>query len=597
MTEQYGVHLIGGEMFDWSDADASRPGGGALETLLLRVVPASGHVLLAGPHRDGLVDRLIAHCARVTCLVRSLPDAQELGRRQAGSGRLTVLCGGLDKLGDEGPYDAIVAAGGFHSLAAPDSSALTWSESLDRLSALLAPAGALVIGVENELGVHRLVDPGGAAPDGEWLPRHGVDGTVPVGPAELVARLRERGASVERCYAAYPGLVPPAVLITADRLEERLGPDGAAATLISAALAHEFTGRHVLADPCRLARSALSHGLGARLAPAWIAVVRPAGELPAGLITDGSPGHWAATYELRDDDGRWVRGDVQPPGPRDAGRVLREPARLAGPVPAGYTLEESLRTACALSDVPAVRRLLRSYARWLAGQAPGIMAFATPGNVIVDGEWFAVLDPSWELAGELPFELALARALRQFAAGLVSGGYRHPWPTTLDLDGVTVTLLAMAGHPGDRALLGQAVELEAELEAAVRGLSAADHARLLAELQSGMVREPLGYREALVAQHRLTEELADARARAAWLDTALKAKETELVRAAETAQGKLDDLNQKRRQDQAELKRLQQELKARTAQITALRNSLSHRVGRLVTAPLRAFRALVRRAR
>jgi hypothetical protein len=596
MTEQYGVHLVGGEMFDWSDADADRPGGGALEMLVLRVVPPSGHVLVAGPHRDGLVDRLVEHCAQVTCLVRSLPDAQELGRRQAGSGRLTVLCGGLDKLGDAATYDAVIAAGGFGPLATPDSSALTWAESLDRLSARLAPGGALVIGVENELGVHRLVDPGQDAADDEWLPR-GADTTVPAGPAELVARLRGSGASAERCYAAYPGLVAPTVLIAADRLEERLGSDGASATLISSALGHEFTGRHVLADPRRLARSALSQGLGGRLAPAWIAVVDPAGDLPAGMVCDGGPDHWAATYELRGDDGRWERGEVRRPAQRSAGRVLREPARLTGPVPSGRTLEESLLTACALSDVPAVRRLLASYASWLAAQEPGIRAFAMPDNVAVERERFAVLDPSWELAGEVPFELALARGLRRFAAGLVVGGHSHPWPTTLDLDGVAVTLLAMAGHPGDRVLLGQAVELEAEIQAAVRGLSAAEHARLLAELQSGVVREPLGHREALTAQRRLTEELADARARTAWLDRTLKAKETEYAKAAEIAQGKLEELRRQRREDQAEIKRLRQEVKVKEAQVKALRNSLSHRVGRLATAPLRALRGVLRRAR
>ncbi|GAA2090462.1 hypothetical protein [Actinomadura alba] len=596
MTEQYGVHLVGGEMFDWSDADAGRPGGGALETLLQRVVPQSGHVLVAGPHRDGLVDRLIEHCAQVTCLVRSLPDAQELGRRQAGTGRLTVLCGGLDKLGDAGPYDAVVAVGGLGPLATPDSSPLTWAQRLERLFARLAPGGAVVIGVENRLGVQRLVDPGGPAADDEWLPGD-LDDTVPAGPAELAARLAESGRPVERCYAVFPGLVTPTVLVDADRLEERAGSDGVTGTLISTALGGEFIGRHVLADPRRLARSALAQGLAARLAPAWIAVVGPAGEPPTGLVSDGGPDHWAATYELRDDHGRWERGEVRPSAQHGGGRVLRDPARLAGPVPSGRTLEESLLAACALSDVPAVRRLLGAYAGWLAGLAPGAMAFATLDNVVPDGDGFAVLDPSWELAGEVPFSLALARSLRRFAVGLIAGGQPHPWPGTLDLDGVAVTLLAMAGNPGDRALLGRAVELEAEIEAAVRGLPAAEHARLLAELRSGVVREPLGHREALTAHRRLADDLAAARARSEWLDATLKAKEAEYAKAAETAQGKLEELRRQRREDQAEIKRLRQEVKVKEAQVKALRDSLSHRVGRLATAPLRALRGVLRRAR
>ncbi|MFG2002626.1 hypothetical protein ACGFNU_26055 [Spirillospora sp. NPDC048911] len=579
-VQSHGVQLVGGEMTGWSDDGGRLPGGAALEDLVLRAVPAGGSALIAGPHRAELVDRLIEHCGRVTCLLRSLPDAQDLGRRHADSARLTVLCGGLDKLGDIGPFDAVVAAGGLGRLHTPDSAVPAWSDGVERLTRALAPGGVLVIGAENELGVHRLVDPAPAdvpGTDEQWHPPHGVDTTVPGDPAELAARVSGDGAAAVRCFAAYPDLAGPGLLVDVDELDRGRAADGVVAVLVAAALTGEVAGGQVLADPRRLARRSLAQGLGARLAPAWIVVVRPGGALPAAVVGDDAPGHWAVSYALTGREDGWERAAVRDPGLRTTGRVQREAARLAGPVPGGRLLDELLHRLCAMSDVPGLRRLLQAYAGWLAGQPATARVFATPDNVIVDGDRFAVLDPSWELADDEPFDVALALALRRFAARLLGGGHRHPWPTTLDLDGIASTLLAMAGHPGDRVLLGTAVRLEAEIGAARRGLPAAEHARLLAELEAGETGEPLGHREALLARRRLGEELAEARARAEWLDAKLRAKEDELARTKETAEHR-----------RAQVKELK-------TQLRGIRASKAFKFGRMVTAPPRVARRNLRR--
>jgi hypothetical protein len=255
--------------------------------------------------------------------------------------------------------------------------------------------------------------------------------------------------------------------------------------------------------------------------------------------------------------------------------VTRDPARLAGPVPSGRSLDELLLAACARGDLPGLRGLIRSYARWLADQAaggelPGTLVFAETTNVVVAGDpgRFAVLDPSWELAGPVPFRPALGRLLRQFALRLVTGGHRHPWPSTLDLDGIAATLLAMAGYPGDRGLLGGAVLLEAELAAAREGLPAVGEARLIAELTQGAPPSPLSHRDALRAVRRLAAGLRQERGRADWLDARLHDAEAVADRG----------------------KKLEAECARRQAELRAVRRSASFRLGRMITFPVRYAR-------
>jgi hypothetical protein len=585
-----GIHLIGGELVACPDTAATVAGGEALRELVERAVPASAHVLVAGPHRHGLVDRLAERNDRVTCLVRSRPDAEELARRHAGSPvPVTVLCGALDKLSRDitGSYDAIIAAGGLGGLGSPDGSPLTWAERLARLTDLLAPGGTLVLGVENELGVHRLV----AAE-----PREPSEPCEQPDPADLA------GLAVDRCYAAYPEPALPTVLLSAELLEGRQDRHGLPALLVSAALSGDLgaAGRPpLLADPRRLAASALARGLGAALAPGWIVVARRglvAGELPLGLGADGAgaaaegaaaegAAWWAALWELQRDEGHhglpggagWRRVAVGGGrGVLACGRVARDPARLAGAVPSGRSFDELLLAACARGDLPGLRGLLGSYARWLAGEAtaggadpdrlPGHLVFADTTNVVIDGDRrFALLDPSWELAEPVPLRTALARVLRRFALRLVAEGHPHPWPSTLDLDGITVTLLAMAGHPGDRGVLGRAVRLEAEIVAAREGMPAHDEARLIADLEHGVPSRPPSHRDALRTARRLADDLRQERGRADWLDGRLREAEEAVAR--------------------------------RQAEMRALRRSASFRLGRAITGPVRLVRRAVRRRR
>jgi hypothetical protein len=384
------IRMIGGEMPEY--AEERPPAGGHLYRHLTAKLPAGAEVLVAGPHDVDLLDAL-ADGREVTCLVRSQPDADALSERG-----FTVLCGTLGKLTDQDRYDAVVALDGTARLGSPEGPQLDWAESVRVLKRVLRPGGTLLLAVENELGVHRLVDPGMVTAPGtaDWRPLGEFTGT-PGRPDRLAAALGAEGLPVAALAAAWPSPSEPTVLATPETL--RYGPVEVIAALVAAAVAHSYPGKTVLSDPRRLAFAAVRRGLGAELAPAWIAVAQLATR-PAQVVPIPAALH--------------VRGDTVVEG--------------AEGLPAGHLLEELLLTAALENDLPGLRRLLTG---WMAAQPT-----ADAANVLVDGDRWIRLDPD---------EPDRHDVLARFAETLMTGGYAHPWPAVTDIVQLIAILAGAAG--------------------------------------------------------------------------------------------------------------------------------------------------------
>jgi len=441
--------MIGGEMPSFTE---DRPrAGGVLYGHLAEQLPAGARVLVAGPHDDALIDAVAAR-SPVTCLVRSQPEADELDARG-----LRVLCGSLAKLNGDEQYDAILALDGLGRLCSVEGPQLDWADCLQALHHALRPGGTLLLAVENELGLHRLVDLGSATSahtDSDWSPL-GEFGAKPGNPARLSAHLAAEGLTVSWLGAAWPLPEAPTLIATPEALGD--GPAGVLSALTARAAGDAYAGKEVLSDPRRLAAAAVRDGMGLEFAAAWLvsahrAPMPDAGPaLPPVLIGDGP------VVELAPGgDGVWNR------------RVLREvPGRdgsgLDGPVPAGRLLEELLLAACLRHDLPIVRRLLTG---WASAQ-PG----ATADNVVVHQDSYAVLDPS------VPPQTDV---IRRFAQTLIGGGYAHPWPAAVKLETLTSILHSAAGLPGDvpptspEELPASRREQEEQLRALRRQLADAD---------------------------------------------------------------------------------------------------------------------------
>ncbi|WP_374197558.1 class I SAM-dependent methyltransferase [Micromonospora sp. RL09-050-HVF-A] len=582
------VVLPGGEMLAWSDLPEQRlADGGPLGALAARVVPAGARVLVAGPHDPALLDRL-AH-AEVTCLLRSHPDAVVLTDRAA-----RVIVGGPAGLDPADTFDVVLAGAGLDAVESVEGVRLGWAGVLARLTAALRPGGTLLLRLDNPLGVSRLV---ATSPwyadraDAAWSIGGVLDAGRPANREQLRDRLAEVGLTADASYAAYPDPGAATALVGTDALD-RSPTSGLLDAVLHGACAGGFAGGAVLQDPARLAVDALHAGLGATLAPGWLVVAhRPADDdrstraaLPVVLVQTGPPG--IGVVEVHDGVAGWRwavtgggAGRTRPAPFASREAAHRDPAALTGPVPPGRLLRTLLLDGCLRRDLDALRRLLRGYAGWLAGQADpdgrltGAAALADPDTVVVDGDTFAVLDPSWQASEPLPLEVVLARGLWRFAVTLLTGGYAHPWPSTVDVAGLTVVLGGVAGHDLDRATVDAAVQTEAAVTAALRGLDTDGRGALATELRAVTPTDPpagpRSYQQMREAWVRQREELTRLAALLKWTEELLTSRERALRRADAT--------------------------------INLLSGSLSYRVGRLAITPARlakrGARAAKRRAR
>ncbi|WP_433532349.1 class I SAM-dependent methyltransferase [Micromonospora sp. CA-263727] len=583
------VALPGGEMLGWSDQRGGA-GNDPLAALAARLVPAGAQVLLAGPHHLALLDAL-AH-ARVTCLLRGYPDAAAVAGRAD-----RVLVAGPHGLPPGEEYDMVIAGGGLDAVESVEGARLGWDGTLARLAAAVRPGGKLLLRLDNPLGVHRLVAAESwyaGRDDAEWTVGGALDANRPASLDQLHARLGATGLRAGAGYAAYPRPDLTTALLATDQLARRSG-SGLFDAVLHDACTTGFTGRFVLADPARLAVDALHAGRAAELAPAWLVLAHradegadpdgvPPGRLPVALVQAGGPGSTVVEVVDGPQGWHWRRpdpGDRTGPasGPyasREA--AYRDPAAPDGPVPDGRLLRSLLLDGCLRRDTSLLRRLLRGYADWLTGQADdgrlaGTVALAGADNLVVAADRFAVLDPTWRADAPLPVDVVLARTLWRFAAELLTGGYAHPWTSTLDVAGLTVVLGGVAGRDFDRAVVDAAVETEAAVSAAMRGLDADGRVGLDTELRAITPTDPppgpRSYQQLREAWRRERDENTRLTALLRWTEELLTSRERALRRAE--------------------------------AKINLLSGSLSYKVGRLAITPVRMARrgagAAKRRAR
>ncbi|MGW0213479.1 class I SAM-dependent methyltransferase [Micromonospora chokoriensis] len=582
------ITLPGGEMLAWSDLPQQRLAeGGPLAALAARLVPSGARVLLAGPHDPALLDQL-GH-AEVTCLLRSHPDAVALATRAA-----HVVVGGPAGLPDDETYDVVIAAAGLDPVESVEGTRLGWIGVLARLVAALRPGGALLLRLDNPLGLHRLVSTTpwyAARDDSAWLIGGVLDRDHPANRDQLSERLTEAGLRPTACWAAYPDAGSPTALLDADHLDRDAG-SGLFDAVLHGACAGGSTRDTVLQDPARLAVDALHAGRAADLAPGWLVLAhRPAHtgdhppavdvDLPVALVQTGRPG--IGVSEVLHGPSGWRWGLAPSTGTQVAAAApfasreaaYRDADALSGPVPSGRLLRTLLLDAALRRDLATVRTLLHGYASWLAdhadgdGRISGAAALAGTDNVVVDGERYAVLDPSWRATGAMPADVVLARGLWRFAAALLTGGYAHPWSSTLDVPGLTVVLGGLAGRDLDRATVTEAVETEAAIAAALHGLDLDGRINLATDLQTVAPTDPpigsRSYQQLREAWLRQREEITRLAALTAWTEELLTSRERALRRAETT--------------------------------IGLLSGSISYRVGRLAITPARLAKRGARAAK
>lgn len=544
-----GIHVLGGEMLNWSDS-ASNEGGfsSPLGVALLAHLglTSSSRVLVIGPHSPGFISSLADSPLEVDALVRSWPDAQDGHRHTAGKS-VGWYCGPAARFLQLGRrYDVVVALDGVERLEGADLPPLTRQQILTGLADVLTPEGTLLLGVGNPLGVTEILVPSVRDADHQWPPSS--DDRPWSGLGEVGRACAEAGLVARTTLGAFPNRRSPTVLVSDDVLESATTDDRLLAPLARAA-DQEIAARPHLKDPRELSRAAVRAGLGLPLAPAWIIqLTRGEQEPPPGtlLVAEAAdPGFWDACYSIAPTpNGVWTRRVLEEAAgiPRRVGQISREVSRLDGELPAGSSLETHLAGLCERYDLAGMRHVLEQWTSWLRGlstdpegteaafgdHAPvrqvlnGQHVFATLDNVIVTESGLAILDTSWRVDTAFPTDVIVLRSLRRFAQHLLTGAVRHPWPFGSSPDTVSRALGVMVGITVTEQLRHEAAALESLVSPPPSAWVLGDRdAAAALELTKG--GRPLGSStlggldEALAAVDRLTGDLAARSEQVDWL--------------------------------------------------------------------------------
>ncbi|MDF8262966.1 class I SAM-dependent methyltransferase [Luteipulveratus flavus] len=540
------VTLVKGAMQRWSDLEHA-PGGGAsaaARTYVEQQLRPDARVALVGPHPLDLITGLAGQVAHLTVFTRSIPDAVLIGNALLECEGTEVVCGSVAHLPEAPePFDLVIALDDMARVLSLETEVLDWQEVFDAVRALLADGGTLLLGVENELGLHRIGSLRSrytSNDDATWSATATFDTGRPRTEAALTGVLADAGLVVRRLGIGLPAWEDQAVIATGTRsFSPQMDTLLAAATLGSAAF------RRVGADPTRVTRAAVLSGRLPDLASGWFVVAGAgsgAADEDVATITATTPSGEVVTYTERD------------------GAILteRDGVAVAEPVevPTGSRLlSEHVLDACAVHDLPALRSLLRRYAGWLAGRPTRTSAGDRVGDIRMDAvlvadDGLVALDPG-VLRGSA--EDAAWEGLADLVRVIRARGARHPWPSATDdrtMMSIMGAMAELAPHPDLEALVGT--------ESREPALPAYDVPGLLAVIE------------------RLTETNTALASRAQWFEDRLNTREREMrLRTA--------------RHDE-ELKRVvrQQELLRSSAE--DVRRSITYRAGNLLIGPVRKVR-------
>jgi SAM-dependent methyltransferase len=510
----------------------------ALRTNLLRplAITPGTRILEIGCGTGPLTRYLGELGAEVLGVDGSLARARSARTRCAELANVRVMCGTIDDV-DETDFDVVLVIGVLEYAGAPPQAERP-DDWLGRCVSKLAPDGALVLAIENQIGLKYLL---GWDEDHHGVPWVGIRGYVDAIGArtwsrrELSALFTRCGLPEQRWLYPFPDYKLPTVVLDE---EVYRGPD--AAGVVDALVVHPVTddagGANLTVDARDAHRVLLSAGLGEDIANSFL-VVASATRPPVDALADGSSVGWLSG------DGRaprWTRrrrlvptaasaltmvtdGDV---GERRLG-WLTQTRQAERPFSVGVPLDRHLVAAFALPGTEAAADVIR---RWLDvlpaaadtseiadhpfAPAAGEPALRPEGidvklsNFVESPEGIAFIDDEWRTSGPVSRELAVYRGLWWTAKELIDDFVAVPWGSHIGLRDLTVELGRLVGlELGDPGLLERFLTGEALLQGLVHDV------------------DPVGVRDALDAMVELRS-----------VDVSLDRKPLEALGAAVRAQ-------------------------------------------------------------
>ncbi len=448
----------------------------------------------------GALSRTIAETgAQLVALEGSLARAQALATRCGDLANVTVVASSLDEFRDADGFDVVVAVGVLEYASSRRDGASGAQAFLERARSLLRPDGALLLAIENQLGLRYLL---GAPEDHLGEAYVGVEGYLhKSGPRtysrrELGRVLTEAGFPHQWWAASFPDYKLPSAILSqavyslpeAARLIDQFVPEIVSKTPFPISSP---------AAPEAVHRTFLQAGLALDIANSFLVVAAPSADALARIddsvllwrFDSGRRRRWRRTISVHDTSaGRVIRRQRAFDGEPAAEGWLTQRCPAYEPLYPGRTLERLVLEACGTGDLDAVDACLRRWrgflsqhvAAWSGRPRPcpfgaGVEETALPGrfldvnlaNFVESGDDLAYVDDEWQVADCVSLELVALRALWYLARVILSSCATHPWSPAASVASLTGMLAARCGLPGDASSIARLHAAECEFLAIV----------------------------------------------------------------------------------------------------------------------------------
>ena len=453
----------------------------------------------------GVLSRYLGETgARVVALEGQVDRARAAAVRCSGLANVEVVCGSLDRFADPEGFDLVCIVGVLEYAASGAGGAGTHQGFLAQAAALRRPGGALLVAIENQIGLKYLL---GYHEDHLGLPWIGLEGYPGEHGVRTFSRrvlgrlLTDAGLPAQTWLYPFPDYKLPS-LVLADALYDRADAPRLVDQLAQHPATDDASARTLLCDDRRAHQVLLEAGLGREVANSFLVVAAPAGSAPPFLpdpavlawhLGGDRRRSWRRALELRSSaSGLAIRsfGGSAAAASRREGWLEHQPAKDERYV-LGATIEELALEACRRRDRGALGMALDRWRHFLddriggaadpgAGPHPFRTADGGPllppeyldvalSNFVLGEDGLAFIDREWQAAGGVTARLVMARALWLLAMGLVRHGSAHPWPDDATVRELTASLCELCGLEVGGDVLDRLLPAEVELQHLVTG--------------------------------------------------------------------------------------------------------------------------------
>ena len=464
-------------------------------------------ILEIGAGTGALTRYLGERGAEVVALEGDSLRAQSIARRCSDLTNVEVVCGSLSDYRDKTGFDLVIVVGVLEYAGSASSDDHDQLEFLRHAAALTRPDGALVLAMENQIGLKYLL---GYSEDHLNEPWAGIEGypgrpavcTVP--RARLRSLLEDSGLPAQRLYYPYPDYKLPRTILAEQAFDNPIGTE----------FVDQLVGRPIqdLANPptrfCddrAVHRVFLEAGLGTEVANSFLVV---AARQDAALehLTDDTviAWHfssnrlkgWRRSQMVRRSDGelRLTAAPTHPEASTAETTWLEHDPGKDEEFVIGLTLEQKALEFSRNHDMDGLTAVLRQWTGILAEQEasqratgdgewpfsprPGRASLppeyldASLSNFVDSGDDVVFVDREWRVGSRVDGLLTRFRAMWYLALELVVSGIPHPFRPDTSVNDLAIRLGELAGLEFDERLIEDFISDEARVQETVTGTPA-----------------------------------------------------------------------------------------------------------------------------